>query len=155
MEVFYNQPLNFFPQFKVCGIFIEHNRQFLLMRRHPGKLHGNHWNLPAGKLEAGEQPIEAAIREVHEESGILIPIQKVHDLGVLYFITPEMNFEFHLFFSSLSNKPSIKLADGETVEEKWWGWSDPIHPLIPGGQEVIHFCKNNIPKKVVLDELDD
>ena len=35
------------------------------MRRHPGQ-----WALPGGRLDAGETPLEAALREVEEEVGL-------------------------------------------------------------------------------------
>lgn len=40
------------------------------------------WELPAGKLEAGENPFEAAKRELEEEAGITA--SQYFDLGVLY-----------------------------------------------------------------------
>jgi 8-oxo-dGTP pyrophosphatase MutT (NUDIX family) len=146
MEVSDNQPVDFLPHWKVCGVFIEHQNQFLLLKRHPEKTHGNHWNLPAGKLEKGESPIQAALREVKEESGISLPHDEVHFLGVLYFITPGLNFEFHLFYSEVADKPNVTLAHDETIEGKWWDFSDQIHPLIPGGDEVIAFCKEKKQK---------
>jgi bis(5'-nucleosidyl)-tetraphosphatase len=37
-----------------------------LLIRHPG----GHWDLPKGKLEQGETELQAALRELHEETGI-------------------------------------------------------------------------------------
>ena len=33
------------------------------------------WNLPGGKVEAGEAPWEAAVREVHEEIGLHVRVR--------------------------------------------------------------------------------
>lgn len=30
----------------------------------------NHWQLPGGRLESGESPVEAVVREVREETGL-------------------------------------------------------------------------------------
>ena len=62
-------------------------------------------------------------------------------LGVLYFVSADVNFEFHIYFSKLEDKPSIFLADDETIDSKWWSPEDIIEPLIPGGKEVLSFCK--------------
>ena len=35
------------------------------------------WNLPGGKVEAGEAPWEAAVREVHEEIGLRVRVRRV------------------------------------------------------------------------------
>lgn len=144
MKVHENQPVGFIPTLKVCGALIQHDEKFLLLKRHPNKSHGNHWNLPAGKLEAQETTIEAALREVHEESGIRLSLDKVHFLGVLYFECSEINFEFHIYYSSLGEKPQLSLSEQETIEGKWWNWHETIEPLIPGGQEVLNFCKRKI-----------
>lgn len=55
---------------------------FLLCRR-AAKLrrHAGQWALPGGRLDAGETPVEAAVREVHEELGLSLPAE--HLLGCL------------------------------------------------------------------------
>lgn len=46
----------------------------VLMQRRPiDKQHGGLWEFPGGKLEPGETPEMAAIREIEEELGIVIP----------------------------------------------------------------------------------
>jgi 8-oxo-dGTP pyrophosphatase MutT (NUDIX family) len=68
---------------------------FLLTRR-ASKLrsHGGQWALPGGRLDAGETPVDAALRELHEELGLALGPEQV--LGLLddyptrsgYRITP-------------------------------------------------------------------
>jgi 8-oxo-dGTP diphosphatase len=43
---------------------------FLLARRPAGKVYAGFWEFPGGKVEAGEQPDRALVRELHEELGI-------------------------------------------------------------------------------------
>jgi 8-oxo-dGTP pyrophosphatase MutT (NUDIX family) len=43
---------------------VEEGWRFLLLRAF------NHWDFPKGMVEAGEEPLEAAVREVREESTI-------------------------------------------------------------------------------------
>jgi len=68
---------------------------FLLCRRAAGlNRHASQWALPGGRLDAGETPINAARRELHEELGVDLPPHSV--LGLLddypsrsgYVITP-------------------------------------------------------------------
>lgn len=68
---------------------------FLLTRRAPRlNSHGGQWALPGGRLDPGETPIEAALREMNEEVGLQAHTDAV--LGLLddyptrsgYLITP-------------------------------------------------------------------
>lgn len=47
---------------------------------------GGHWDLPKGKLEPGETPEQAAIREVSEETGLIVkPISNFSESISYYF----------------------------------------------------------------------
>lgn len=68
----------------------------IILTRRSSRLssHKGQWALPGGRLDSGETPVEAALREMHEEIGLLLPEQNV--LGQLddyptrsgYVITP-------------------------------------------------------------------
>ena len=56
------------------GVVIrDHHGWILLEKRSDSGL----WGLPGGKIEPGESVIEAAIREVHEETGLLVNITRL------------------------------------------------------------------------------
>jgi 8-oxo-dGTP pyrophosphatase MutT (NUDIX family) len=68
---------------------------FVLCRRSAGlNKHASQWALPGGRLDSGETPIDAALRETHEEIGVRLDESAV--LGLLddyatrsgYVITP-------------------------------------------------------------------
>lgn len=44
--------------------------EFLLGQRAPGSIYQGYWEFPGGKVEAGETPHGALVRELHEELGI-------------------------------------------------------------------------------------
>lgn len=55
----------------VCNcIVVRDDRLLLLLREYDGFL-GGQWDLPGGKLDAGEEPAEAAARELREEAGLV------------------------------------------------------------------------------------
>jgi 8-oxo-dGTP diphosphatase len=48
--------------------------KILLLRRAPKGFDGGLWELPGGKLEAGEELVAALGREIHEETGLTVAI---------------------------------------------------------------------------------
>lgn len=49
---------------------IDHRGRLLLQQRLPGKRHAGQWEFPGGKVEAGETPRRALVREIAEELAI-------------------------------------------------------------------------------------
>jgi 8-oxo-dGTP diphosphatase len=56
----------------VAAILVNSNNEILLARRNKNKSWGNYWELPGGKIEQGESPIDALKRELHEELSLYI-----------------------------------------------------------------------------------
>lgn len=59
--------------FIVLGCVFHQGKVLLIKRNEPKipEIHGN-WELPGGKVRFGESPINAAIREIKEETGIIV-----------------------------------------------------------------------------------
>ncbi|NVD44241.1 (deoxy)nucleoside triphosphate pyrophosphohydrolase [Qipengyuania atrilutea] len=51
----------------VAAALIRQDGRFLLQKRPPGKDHAGLWEFPGGKVEAGETPAGALVREIKEE----------------------------------------------------------------------------------------
>lgn len=54
----------------VIAAVIQREDSYLICRRPAHKRHGGLWEFPGGKLEAGEEHLEAARRELTEELGV-------------------------------------------------------------------------------------
>ena len=55
---------------EVAAAVIERPGEFLLAQRPEGKPYPGYWEFPGGKIEPGESPREALVRELREELGI-------------------------------------------------------------------------------------
>jgi 8-oxo-dGTP diphosphatase len=58
------------PLLVVAVALIDRAGRILLQRRRPGGEHGGLWEFPGGKIEPGETPQMAAVREIEEELGL-------------------------------------------------------------------------------------
>ena len=64
---------------KVALGFIRNKQgKYLLAKRNAEKEHGGLWEFPGGKIEDGESPSEAIVREIMEEFLADIEVKKLH-----------------------------------------------------------------------------
>lgn len=73
---------------------------------------GGNWNFPGGTIESGEQPVEAAARELKEETCI-------RSLGLLQLCTLEVGSVVHYIFTAQLDDAARAVADNEIVACKW------------------------------------
>jgi ADP-ribose pyrophosphatase YjhB (NUDIX family) len=62
-----------------AAVLVEDGSRVLLVRRVNEPFRGL-WTLPAGFVNGGEDPAEAAIRECHEETGLRVQVTRVMDI---------------------------------------------------------------------------
>ncbi|AEA44649.1 NUDIX hydrolase [Fluviicola taffensis] len=66
-ELVFNQVFHAYEFMDAAGGIVKCNQRYLFIERH------GMWDIPKGKLDANEQPWEAAVREIEEECGIQGP----------------------------------------------------------------------------------
>lgn len=83
------------PHVRAAVVVVERDGRWLLQRRPADGLLGGLWEFPGGKIEPGESPLEAARRELAEETGLragrLVPVSVVRH-GYSHFTV-----ELHVF----------------------------------------------------------
>ncbi len=61
-----------------CGVLITDGTNYLIC--HP--TNGRWWDIPKGQQDPGETHAETAVRELAEETGLVISVDQLEDLGV-------------------------------------------------------------------------
>lgn len=69
----------------------------LIVRRGPAQSGAGHWEFPGGKVEAGETPEQALIREIDEELGMAIRVGSL--IGELDFAYPSKTIRLRLYWA--------------------------------------------------------
>lgn len=61
------------------GVFVYNSRNQWLLGHATGQ---RHWDIFKGMPDPGETPVETALRELREESGLVIPTSVLEDMGI-------------------------------------------------------------------------
>ncbi len=100
------------------------------------------WSLPAGMIEPGESPKEAIIREVQEETGLLVSISKVlglfggKDFRYEYPNGDLVEYQITLFKCTIEDNTG-KVTDAETVSTQYFHKQEMPELVLPYPLEVL------------------
>lgn len=97
-------------------VVIEANGEILLLQ---GWYDGNKWSLPGGGVHKNELPVDSAIRETSEETGIKLQKNQLISLGSSNYKHHGLHFNLIQFGCRLKSKPPIKKQQLEVLELEW------------------------------------
>ena len=104
---------------RVAAAVVRRGRELLLTQRPPGGTLGGFWEFPGGKIEDGERPEDALVREVREELGV--GATAAETLSVETYTYPHgLEVELHFIASTLDSHAFTPSAAVHAVR-----WSDP------------------------------
>lgn len=158
-------PVEMRPSKTFTLVFVKRNRQVLLGLKTRG-LGAGLWNGFGGKVENKEAVVEAAIRELREESNLVVPENKLQPLGVVtYEEERNPNVSVVYVFSADTYEGDIKPSE-EMNPIQWYSYDDiPYnsmwldaklwYPLMLKGQcfsaHVGYNCKGFIDKSTITE----
>ncbi|MDR0801179.1 NUDIX domain-containing protein [Fluviicola sp.] len=112
-----NQIFHNYEFMDAAGGIVKSKRRYLFIERH------GMWDIPKGKLDAHEQPWEAAIREIEEECGICGPTID-HLIGITFHtysymgrLTIKKNWWYALNYSG---PPDVTPQEEEAITQAVW-----------------------------------
>ena len=97
--------------------------KILLQRRQGTKLWPGYLALPAGHIDAGEEPYEASIREAREELGIKITMENLQNPFVVCRRNKSLPPYYDVYFDVTGYEGQIDIKEKDKCSELVW--ADP------------------------------
>jgi mutator protein MutT len=121
----------------VLAAVVEQDSNYLVCQRPAHKRHGNLWEFPGGKVEAGESPFEAARRELAEELGV-----DVLTVGSILFSVADPGSEFLIQFVPTTIHGNPRCLEHRDL--RWVSLADlPSLDLAPSDRRFVDFLRSS------------
>lgn len=96
------------------GFIFNDKEELLIVKRRPDDVHHpDTWEIPGGRLEVGEDPVEGMKREVREETGLEIEVQQ--PLEVRSFTRDDGQHITMIIFRCLALSSDVTLSEEHTA----------------------------------------
>ena len=106
---------------------------FLLAQRPKDKIWAGYWEFPGGKIESGETPHHALVRELHEELGI--EVETAYPWIMRVFTYPHATVKLHFF------RVTQWRGEPHPHEGQQFSWQSPsavaVAPMLPANAPVL------------------
>ncbi|MGC4952771.1 NUDIX hydrolase [Actinomadura citrea] len=87
--------------------------------------HRRQWELPGGWIEAAESPLEAAVRELHEETGLHLPALTLAGYARFHLASPPRDEYAALYTAQAPTRHTTFTPTPEIAAIRWWSPSTP------------------------------
>lgn len=123
---------------RVAAAIIRHEGKILTTQRGYGA-NKDGWEFPGGKIEEGEDPVDAIVREIREELAADIEVEEL--LTTVEYDYPDFHLSMDCFFAKLKEGSDIKLLEHEDAK---WLKIDDIDSVdwLPADIEVVKAIKS-------------
>lgn len=135
--IFKDEPRDFKKQIDVVACYIERADKILLLKRQDSKNHGGKFGLPAGKVEPGEGLVDAAIREIYEETGLAIDKNNLSVIDTLFVRNDGYDFVYTSFMTKPDGGSDIYINN---IEHQEYAWVTPVEALSMDLIHDLHEC---------------
>jgi ADP-ribose pyrophosphatase YjhB (NUDIX family) len=134
---------------RVAAYGIARDGEKVLLSRLSRSPHRGRWTLPGGGLDFGERPVDAVVREVHEETGLDVRVEELLDADAeLWGFTRDgLRREAHSVrlvyrVTVLGGILGVVEVDGSTDDARWWPMSE-LPELTPMAERTLRTGRLN------------
>lgn len=124
-------------------LILEHNNEFLLLRRYNTGYEDGNYSVIAGHLNGNETIKEAMIREDLEEANITIDDKHLKIVGVMHRKDGDESIDYYLYTNKFSD--NIRIMEPNKYDDLAFYKLDNLPDnIIPYIKTVLYNYKNNI-----------
>lgn len=133
----------------MCMVYDDSGNVLVQDKKHPT---WNGWNFPGGHVEAGEAVSASVVREVYEETGLIIKNPRL--CGIKEF-HKSSDGKRYIVFLYKTNEFSGKIHDSEEGKVFWWPL-DKLDPekLVKSFDEILRVCTSDDLSEVFYQRVD-
>lgn len=115
---------------RFAGVVAVHRQRIVLVRERHEHWGGEFWNVPSGMVESHETPVLGAVRELAEETGLLVEPDALHLVGTSA-TTSEHSRSLAWNFTTVVERAAIAVddPDGLIREARWFTREEAIDLL--------------------------
>ncbi len=130
--------------FVVACALIDVDGRILMSKRADGQTHSGLWEFPGGKIERGETPEQALVRELWEELGIEPCAHCLEPFSFASHAYPD----FHLFMPLYLCREWDGIVKAKEKQELRWCFADEIPKLklLPADIDLANLLRDKLPR---------
>jgi 8-oxo-dGTP diphosphatase len=102
----------------VAGLIVGDDQRILITQRRADQALGLQWEFPGGKVEPGEAPVDALVRELREELGVTVAVGRIWE--VLFHAYPAFDLVMLVYVCRIveGSPRAVEVADLAWVEPR-------------------------------------
>ena len=115
---------------RFAAVLAWHGDRVVLVRESHAAWGGEFWNVPSGGVEDNETPVLGAVRELAEETGLVVAAADLRQVGTS--TTTDGHSTFHAWnFTTVVADPVLAVADPDGIirEARWFTRDEAVEML--------------------------
>lgn len=124
------------PKLAALAVMVNNGQVLLVKRRNEPD--AGLWGFPGGHVDLGETAMDAAARELREETGVIgHPVRYLTNVDVIHH-SPDGTVRFHFLLAAVlcEYRSGEPFAQDDVREAQWWAVNDVLSGMMACSQHV-------------------